>query len=157
VPLNLEVTLHNPYAQPILVNGVIGIAQSGIGLTTGPIKWWEGQRIEAGATVVLQATYTPLVEGHFPFRFRFAYSWSQATTAGPQDGCGFDPACNWSAFLGLNTNSAPASTDNDTLRAALGVQRKKVKVRDWGAPTTPPSDTDPAKKDINQQINDSSR
>ena len=136
VPLTVTVRLRNTNSYPLLINGVLGIAQSGIGLTFGPIAQWEGVRIEAGATLVLEAPYTPIAEGHFCFRF--GYSWLPAgSTTSLQGDCGFDPVCNWNAFLGRNTDSAPASTNSDDMRKAFGMEgNKKVNWNNYGEETS---------------------
>ena len=77
-PAVVKVTLTNPYDYPILVNAVLGISQSGIGLASGPIEQWQDVRIEANAELVLQAPYTPAVEGHWCFRLD--YSWHEPGT-----------------------------------------------------------------------------
>ena len=136
VPLMVRATLRNPYDYALRVNAIVGIAQSGIGLAFPPIMEWQGQQIPPHSTLMLSAPYTPLVEGHFCFKF--GYSWSLTSAAGVLEDCGWDAKCNWRAFLGLNTDAAPAATFNDRMRDAF--KNEGEKKRNWnnfGEDTSP--------------------
>jgi hypothetical protein len=78
-PAVFTVKLTNPFSLPILVNAVLGSADLGVGLLFGPIHTWEDVRIEPHATQILQAPYTPAVEGHWCFDLD--YSWREAAGA----------------------------------------------------------------------------
>ena len=143
----------NPYDYPILVNASLAIAQSGIGLTYGPIQQWQDVPIEAGAIKTLSAPYTPLVEGHWCFAIH--YSWrhgasSSVTTANTslsidviQDG--------GTGSSGENTNSGPGNTSPDNESATFKKPISNIQIKKYGEPS---NDTQPAKKPLTQRIND---
>ncbi len=57
--------LTNPLTQSVTVDVSFGFAQAGIGLVFGPIKDVVGQVIPAESSVVLSASWLPVVSGHY--------------------------------------------------------------------------------------------
>lgn len=71
VPTKLRATLTNPNPFPIVVDGLFGYAQAGIGLTFGPVGEVRDQVIPANGTGVVEVMWTPSVTGHYCIQFEY--------------------------------------------------------------------------------------
>ncbi len=72
VPTRLRATLTNPNDFPILVDGLFGFAQAGIGLAFGPVGQVTNQLIPAHETAIIEVTWTPSVGGHYCVQFEYS-------------------------------------------------------------------------------------
>ncbi len=146
VAAKVRVTVRNPSNQPVQINGLLFVAQSGIGLTTGPyIAQWEKQSIAANSSVTLVADYTPGFEGHFCFRFE--YSWT-AGIAGGRSSATAAPAGQAAQQANTNTNPSPMTPINNKPRVDenLNKEKKKVNVRQYGTQTSSDNKKEQSKK-----------
>ncbi len=73
VPTKLRATLVNPHPYPILVDGLFGYAQAGIGLTFGPVGDVRDALIPANSTGVIEVLWTPSVTGHYCVQFEYSF------------------------------------------------------------------------------------
>jgi hypothetical protein len=67
----LSAKLTNPLTVPITVDVSFGFAQSGIGLTFGPITDFVGKVIPANSSLTLQTTWVPPVSGKYCIRVTY--------------------------------------------------------------------------------------
>jgi hypothetical protein len=81
VPTKLRATLTNPNDFPILVDGLFGYAQAGIGLTFGPVGEVRNQLIPARGTGVIEVDWTPSVTGHYCVQFEYTSRAADGVTA----------------------------------------------------------------------------
>jgi hypothetical protein len=80
VPTTLSAQLSNPSDTPLTVEGSFGFAQSGIGLTFGPIGEPQRLVIPPHGSVTFSTAFTPPIAGHYCFTFEYTY--------GPAEGAG---------------------------------------------------------------------
>jgi hypothetical protein len=115
VPATIQAKLTNPLAQPITVDVSFGFAQSSIGLAFGPIKDIVGQVIPANSSVMLSATWLPVLSGHYCVQVTY-----NITTIGGTPVLG--PLQGGSGLKQFNLNSQPgpmgSPNDKDILRRA---------------------------------------
>ncbi len=71
VPTSISAKLTNPLTVPITVDVSFGFAQSGIGLTFGPITDFTGRVIPAKSSITLQTTWLPPVSGKYCVRVTY--------------------------------------------------------------------------------------
>jgi hypothetical protein len=105
VPALLSTTLTNPGATPIVVEGSFSYAQSGIGLTFGPLGTSQQLTIPPKGAATFTTPFTPPIEGHYCFRFEYSYSLADTSAAAM-------PAAGRMRALQLNTNVSASTTGN---------------------------------------------
>ncbi len=115
VPATIQVKLTNPLAQSITVDVNFGFAQSSIGLAFGPIKDVVGQVIPANSSVMLSATWLPVLSGHYCVRVIYNITAIGGTPV-------LSPVQGGSGLKQFNLNSQPgpmgSPNDKDILRRA---------------------------------------
>ncbi|MDP2989782.1 MAG: Ig-like domain-containing protein [Kiritimatiellota bacterium] len=79
----LRARLTNSNNVPILVDATFGVAQSGIGLTFGPVGQVSGQRIAANSTGVIEVVWTPLVSGHVCVQLQYSARQDNGAASAP--------------------------------------------------------------------------
>lgn len=65
VNTTITAKLVNPTAQPVTTDVTFGFVQASIGLAFGPIKTYTAQVVPANGSLVLTASFVPVVSGHY--------------------------------------------------------------------------------------------
>lgn len=115
IPTTIQAKLTNPLPQPITVDVSFGYVQSGIGLVFGPIKDIVGQVIPANGSVMVSATFSPPVSGHFCVQITYTI-----TAIGGVAALAPNQAGGGSKQVNLNSQPAPmgSPSDKDILKRA---------------------------------------
>ncbi|HEU5011269.1 MAG TPA: Ig-like domain-containing protein [Roseiflexaceae bacterium] len=79
VPTTLSATVTNPGDAALSVEGSFGYAQSGIGLTFGPLGQPQQLTIAPHSSATFSTLFTPPLEGHYCFVFDYTYNLANAT------------------------------------------------------------------------------
>ncbi len=108
VPATINAKLTNPLPQPITVDVTFGYAQSGIGLAFGPIKNIVGQVIPANSSVLLSATFLPVLSGHYCVQVSY-----NITAIGGVSAVAPNAAGSGSRQFNLNSQPGPMGSPND--------------------------------------------
>ena len=108
----LRARLTNPNNFPILVDALFGFAQSGIGLTFGPVGQVTGQRIAANSTGVIEVVWTPLLSGHYCVQFEYSSRQDTGSAAHAAAPSGPDAPGSGRAQRNLNVYPGPLGSPN---------------------------------------------
>ncbi len=119
ITATIQATLTNPLPVPITVDVSFGYAQASIGLAFGPIKDIIGKVISPQSSIILTASFMPLLSGHYCVQVNY-----NITAVGQMNA----PEAGGSGSQRLNLNAYPGSMSSPSGKEVLARADKSFSV-----------------------------
>ncbi len=124
VNTTITAKLVNPTAQAVTVDVTFGFVQASIGLAFGPIKTYTAQVVPANGSLVLTASFVPVVSGHYCVQVAYSIT---AIGNTPVQVRAVDPGVGMNLVVHHATTGDPTKPDNlDKTRNSVSAVSKFV-------------------------------